>query len=48
MERWNEGAIFFSHGKYNSCGVFIAFFGSKSVTVTKEISGNSGHTLVLS
>ena len=30
-QKWkNElnGQIFFSHGKSNSCGVFIAFFGS--------------------
>ena len=28
-------------------GVFIAFFGSKSVTITKEISDNSGRILIL-
>ena len=42
-----NGQIFFSHGKSSSCGVFIAFFGSKSATITKEISDNSGRTLVL-
>ena len=42
-----NGHIFFSNGKSNSCGVFIAFFGSKSVTITKEISDNNGSILVL-
>ena len=43
MERWIEWVnIFFSHGKSNSCRVFIAVFVSKSVTTTKEISGNNG------
>ena len=41
------GQTFFSHGKFSSCGVFIAFFGSKSVTISKEISDNSGRILVL-
>ena len=48
MERWIEWVnIFFSHGKSNSCRVFIAVFVSKSVTTTKEISGNNGRILVL-
>ena len=42
-----NGQTFFSHGKSNSCGVFIAFFGSKSVAITKKFSDNSGHILVL-
>ena len=49
-QKWkNElnGQIFFSHGKSNSCGLFIAFFGSKSITITKEISDNSGRILVI-
>ena len=49
-QKWKDelnGQIFFSHGKSSSCGVFIAFFGSKSATITKEISDNSGRTLVL-
>ena len=28
-------------------GIFIAFFGSKSVTITKEISDNNGRILLL-
>ena len=47
MERWIDGQIFFSHGKSNSCGVFIAFFGSRSVTIMNEFSDNSGCILVL-
>ena len=49
-QKWKDelnGQIFFSHGKCNSCGVFIAFFGSESVTITKEFSENSGRILVL-
>ena len=41
------GKYFFWHGKCNSCGVFIAFFGSKSVTITEEMSDNNGRILVL-
>ena len=49
-EKWKDelnGQIFFSHVKSNLCGVFIAFFGSKSVRITKEISDNNGHILIL-
>ena len=49
-QKWKDelnGQTFFSHGKSNSCGVFIAFFGSKSVAITKKFSDNSGHILVL-
>ena len=48
--KWKDesnGQIFFSHGESNTCGVFIAFFGSKSVTITKEISDNNCRILVL-
>ena len=44
-QKWKDelnGQTFFSHGKSNSCGVFIAFFGSKSVAITKKFSDNSG------
>ena len=40
-----NGQTFFSHGKSNSCGVFVAFF--LAVTITKEISNNNGRILVL-
>ena len=40
------GQIFFPDGKSNSCSVFIGFFGSKSVTITKEISDNNHCILV--
>ena len=45
-DKLNE-QILFSHGKFNSCGVFIAFLGSKSVFITKEIFDNNGRILVL-
>ena len=50
QQKWKDelnGQIFFSHSKSNSPGDFIAFFGSKSVTITKEISDNNGCKLVL-
>ena len=43
-QKWKDelnGQDSFSYGKSNSCGVFIAFFGSKSVTITKEIFDNN-------
>ena len=50
-QKWKEGIgwaiFFFSHGKFNSCGVLIALFSSKSVIITKEISDSSGPILVL-
>ena len=42
-----NGQIFFLHGKSSLYGAFTAFFRSKSVTITKEISDNSGFILVL-
>ena len=47
MERKTEWANIFLHGKCNSCGVFIAFFGSKSVTIRKEISYNNGRIFLV-
>ena len=41
-----SGQIFFSRGKSNFCGVFLAFFGRKWVNITKEISDNSGRILL--
>ena len=35
------------HGKSNLCSFFIVFFGSKSLTITNEISDNNGRILVL-
>ena len=35
-QKWKEdfeGPIFFSHGKSNSCGVLIAYFGTGTFTV---------------
>ena len=49
-QKWKDelnGQKNFSHGKSNLCGASIAFFGSKSVTITKEFSDNSGRILVL-
>ena len=42
-----NGHFFFPYGKSTSCGIFIAFCGRKSVTITKEFSDNNGRILVL-
>ena len=39
--------IFHLHGNSSSCGVFIAFFGSKSVTIAQNISDNNDRILLL-
>ena len=48
--KWREefnGELFFSHGKTNSCGVAIGFYGSKTVEQTNKISDKSGRILLV-
>ena len=48
--RWNDdfnGPIHYSHGKSNSCGVLIAFFGNITYTVRKKASDKHGRVLIL-
>ena len=47
---WSDefnGDLFFSHGKTDSCGVLIGFYGNINYSVKKKLSDNSGRTLVL-
>ena len=48
--RWNDdfdGQIHYSHGKSNSCGVLITFFGSITYTVRKKASDKHGRILII-
>ena len=42
-----KGEIFYSHGKSNSCGVFICFIGSKIFFIRNKLSDNDGRILIL-
>ena len=49
-QKWKDklnALIFHLHGNSSWCGVFIAFFGSKSVTITQNISDNNDRILIL-
>ena len=48
--KWNEefrGEIYYSHGKLNSCGVLIAFYGDKKINVKKRLTDKTGRILIL-
>ena len=48
--RWNDdfnGQIHYSHGKSNSCGVLIAFFGSITYTFREKASDKYGRILIM-
>ena len=47
MEKRLERSNFFSHGKSNSCGVLIAYFGTGTFTVKKQRTDKEGRILVL-
>ena len=42
-----NGELFFSHGKTNSCGVAIGFYGSKTIEQRNKISDKSGRILLV-
>ena len=42
-----NGDLFFSHGKTNSCGVLVGFYGNINYFVKKKLSDNSGRILAL-
>ena len=42
-----HGKVFFSHGKTNSCGVLIAYFGTEKFTVKKQQTDHNGRILIL-
>ena len=49
-QKWKKdfkSPIFFSHGKSNSCGVLIAFFGTGTFTVKKQQTDKEGRILIL-
>ena len=49
-QKWKEdfhGKVFFSHGKTNSRGVLIAYFGTEKFTVKKQQTDHSGRILIL-
>ena len=48
-QKWKEDfkdRVFFSHGKLNSCGVFIAYFGTGTFIVKKQETDKEGHILI--
>ena len=48
--RWNDdfnSQIHYFHGTSNSCGVFIAIFGSKTYTVMKKASDKNAQILII-
>ena len=49
-KQWSDnfkGNIFYSHGTTNSCGVAIAFLGSKSLEVVETRNDDQGRILIL-
>ena len=48
-QKWKEDleGPFFSHGKSNSCGVLIAYFGTGTFIVKKKQTDNEGRILIL-
>ena len=49
-KQWSQnfkGAIFYSHGTTNSCGVAIPFLGSKSLEVVETKNDGQGRILML-
>ena len=49
-KKWNDefnGQLFFSHGKTNSCGVVIAFYGNINYSVQKQLIDIEGRILIL-
>ena len=47
---WSDefnGDLFFSHGKINSSGVLVGFYGNINYSFKKKLSDNSGRILVL-
>ena len=49
-KKWSDefnGDLFFSHGKTNSCGVLVGFYGNIKYFVKKKLSDKSGRILAL-
>ena len=49
-QKWEDklrGKLFFSHGKKNSCGVLIGYYGTKKVKIINNTYDNYGRILLL-
>ena len=49
-KNWNDyfqGQLLFSHGKTNSCGVAIGYYGRKSFELLKKFNDKLGHVLII-
>ena len=49
-KRWSDEfkwQFFFSHGKMNSCGVSIAYYGSTNISVLTTRTGSEGRIILL-
>ena len=49
-KKWEDefrGKLFFSHGKTNSCGVLIGYYGTKKIEVINKKCDNYGRILIL-
>ena len=49
-KKWEDefrGKLFFSHGKTNSCGVLIGYYGTKKMEVINKKCGNYGRIMLL-
>ena len=49
-KQWNDkfkDQLYFSHGKTNSCGVLIAFYGNLNVVVKNQFNDGYGRILIL-
>ena len=49
-KKWEDklrGKLFFSHGKKNSCGVLIGYYGTKKVKIINNTYDNYGRILLL-
>ena len=47
---WSDefnGDLFFAHGKTNSCGLLVRFYGNIIYSIKKKLSDNNGRILVL-
>ena len=45
--KYFKGPVFFSHGKSNSCGVLIAYFGIGMFIIKEQRTDKEGHILIL-
>ena len=49
-KKWSDGfqgQLFFLHGKINSCGVAIGYYGKKSFKILSKLNDKSGRVLIL-